>query len=108
MNCLRHPSRAWLRDRRNLSCVVFTSGAALKQQNDNGQALRCDAGVSPVELCGALTDGREAHVREAALLRVQHLQNFLKSFQGMFTLSLDLHCDSLLVTAWDEDTVMQD
>ena len=87
--------------------MVFTNGAALKQQNDSGPALCCDAGVSPVELCDALKEGREAHVCEAALLRVQHLQNFLKSFQGMFTLSLDLHCDSLLVTAWDEDTVMQ-
>lgn len=45
-------------------------------------------------------------MREEALSRVQHLQNFLKSFRGMFTLSLDLHSDSLLVTAWDEDTVV--
>ena len=87
--------------------LVFTEDAACKQQNDKGQALCCGAGVSPIELCDALAEGREAHVREAALLRVQHLQNFLKSFQGMFTLSLDLTCDSLLVTAWDEGTVMQ-
>ena len=61
--------------------------------------------MSPVELCNALKEGGKAHAREAALLRVQHLQNFLKSFQGTFTLSL--HGDLLLVIAWDEDTVMQ-
>ena len=70
--------------------------------------LYCGAGVSPAELCEALAEGREAHVREEALLRVQHLQNFLKSFRGTFSLSLDLDRDSLVVTAWDEDTVMLD
>lgn len=90
----------------SLPVCMFTSDTAPKQQNDTG--LCCDAGVSPIELCDALTEGREAHVREAALLRVQNLQNFLKSFQGTFTLTLDLHCNSLLVTAWDEDAVMLD
>ena len=101
---MEHPYHAWPHE------VFLCLFSPMTQRSDSSMTtgLCCDAGVSPIELCNALTEGQEAHVREAALLRVQRLQNFLKSFQGIFTLSWDLQCGSLLVTAWDEDTVMLD